>query len=66
MARNLLDKKTNIYFKEIGISFDGAEKGCFWITCNNCGDMTKLDFSKARKLKKYLDFWFNIIDKVKK
>lgn len=60
-----LDELSELELKDITLSFDGAEGGCFWIMTRD-DDMYKLSISETKKLSKFLDFWLKRIEKISK
>uniref|UniRef100_A0A6M3KVK1 Uncharacterized protein n=1 Tax=viral metagenome TaxID=1070528 RepID=A0A6M3KVK1_9ZZZZ len=60
---NRLDKLSELELKNVSLAFDGAEEMNFWIMTNN--GIYQLSIPEARKVKKFLDFWLNRVDKVK-
>lgn len=59
-----------IYFydshqKEFEVMFDCAEGGCFWLDNHEEDTMDKFSFDEMRKVRDFLNYWFESIDKGK-
>lgn len=60
-----LDELSELELKDITLSFDGAEGGCFWLMTRD-DDMYKLSISETITLNEFLKFWLKRIEKVSK